>query len=70
MGSLVAAYTVAWTVLMIYVWTLAKRQRQLRARLDQLQTEQRPTDPFPLDATGAGGAQAGAAAPSAPAHLR
>jgi len=36
MGSLVAAFTVAWTVLMIYVLTLAARQRRLHQSLDQL----------------------------------
>ena len=37
MGSLVAAYSVAWVVLMIYVLTLASRQQRLRKRVAQLQ---------------------------------
>lgn len=40
MGSLVAAYTVAWVVLMIYVGTLAGRQRRLRQALEALETKQ------------------------------
>ncbi len=51
MGSVVAAYTVAWTILMIFVATLGARQRRLRRALEQLQAEQRP----------AGGAAGGAA---------
>lgn len=39
MGSLVAAYTVAWVVLMIYVVTLAARQRRLRATVAQLEAQ-------------------------------
>lgn len=42
MGNLVAAYTVAWTVLMIYVLTLASRQRKLRRQLEQLQAMGNP----------------------------
>ncbi len=42
MGSVVAAYTVAWTILMIFVATLGARQRRLRRALEQLQAEQRP----------------------------
>ena len=46
MGSLVAAYTVAWTILMIYVLTLAARQRRLRRELQQLQAMvAAPTEP-------------------------
>jgi len=37
MGSLVAAYSVAWVVLMIYVLTLASRQKRLLQRVAQLQ---------------------------------
>ncbi|HVB40666.1 MAG TPA: CcmD family protein [Terriglobales bacterium] len=39
MGSLVAAYTVAWVILMIYVLTLAARQKKLRQALAQLQAQ-------------------------------
>ena len=38
MGSVIAAYTVAWSVLMIYVLTLASRQRRIRRTLEQLAT--------------------------------
>ena len=44
MGSLVAAYTVAWTILMIYVLTLAGRQRKLRKQLGELQAMQTTTN--------------------------
>jgi CcmD family protein len=37
MASLFAAFTVAWTILMIYVLTLAARQRRLRQSLGALQ---------------------------------
>jgi CcmD family protein len=40
LGSVVAAYTMAWTILMIFVATLASRQRRLRRALDRLQAEQ------------------------------
>ncbi len=40
MGSLVAAYTVAWTVLMIYVVTLAARQRKLKQTLERLTAQE------------------------------
>lgn len=39
MGSLVAAYTVAWVVLMVYVFTLAARQRRLKRTLAALEAE-------------------------------
>lgn len=39
MGSLVAAYTVAWIVLMVYVFTLAARQRRLKRTLAVLESE-------------------------------
>ena len=38
MGSLVVAYAIAWTILMIYILTLAGRQRRLRRQLDELKT--------------------------------
>ncbi len=50
MGSVVAAYTVAWTILMIFVATLAARQRRLRRALERLQGE-------PPAGAGAGGAE-------------
>jgi len=37
MGSLVAAYTVAWSILMVYVLTLGARQRRLRESLERLE---------------------------------
>ena len=40
MGSLVAAYTVAWTVLMIYVVTLGARQRRLKQTLERLAAQE------------------------------
>ncbi|MGH9481227.1 MAG: CcmD family protein [Terriglobales bacterium] len=46
MGSVVAAYTVAWTVLIIYVATLAARQRRLRHALEQLESRS-PAPPGP-----------------------
>ncbi|MGH9415917.1 MAG: CcmD family protein [Terriglobales bacterium] len=46
MGSLVAAYTVAWIILMVYVLTLASRQRRLRRALERLQRDQ-PPQPAP-----------------------
>lgn len=36
MGSLVAAYSIAWVILMIYLLTLASRQRRLERQLAQL----------------------------------
>lgn len=42
MASLIAAYTVAWSVLMVYVLTLAARQRRLRRGLEQLDARLRP----------------------------
>ncbi|MGH9474816.1 MAG: CcmD family protein [Terriglobales bacterium] len=53
MGSLVAAYSVAWIVLMVYVLTLAARQRKLRRLLQALETERTPSAND--DATGAHG---------------
>jgi CcmD family protein len=38
MGSLIAAYTVAWGVLMLYVLTLAARQRKLHRSLQKLES--------------------------------
>lgn len=37
MGSLVAAYSIAWVILMGYLLTLATRQRRLERQLAQLQ---------------------------------
>ncbi|MGH9465730.1 MAG: CcmD family protein [Terriglobales bacterium] len=39
MGSLVAAYTAAWIILMVYVFTLAARQRRLRRSLEALESD-------------------------------
>ncbi|MGH9413470.1 MAG: CcmD family protein [Terriglobales bacterium] len=39
MGSLVAAYTVAWVILMVYVVTLASRQRRLQSKLAALEAD-------------------------------
>jgi CcmD family protein len=42
LGSVVAAYTMAWTILMLFVATLAARQRRLRRLLERLQAEAAP----------------------------
>lgn len=46
MGSLVAAYSIAWVILMVYVLTLASRQRRLERQLAQLQprSESQPSE--------------------------
>ncbi|MGH9487842.1 MAG: CcmD family protein [Terriglobales bacterium] len=44
MGSLVAAYSVAWIILMVYVFTLAARQRRLRRALNALEETGRGTE--------------------------
>jgi CcmD family protein len=36
MGYLVAAYTIIWVVLSIYIFTIYRRQRQLRREIDSL----------------------------------
>jgi CcmD family protein len=43
MGSLIAAYTVAWGVLMLYVLSLAARQRKLHRALRQMEEVAPPT---------------------------
>lgn len=53
MASLVAAYTVAWVILMIYVVTLAARQRRLRAALTRLEAHASPVEPNPPAANAA-----------------
>jgi CcmD family protein len=35
-GYLFAAYSVVWAIFVIYVWTLARRQAQLRKELAEL----------------------------------
>ena len=45
MGSLMAAYTVAWTVLMIYVLSLGLRQRRLQQALERLTAKPGETQP-------------------------
>lgn len=57
MGSLVAAYTVAWVVLMIYVVTLAARQRRLRAEVAKLEAQMETTSAVPAPAPEAAHAQ-------------
>ena len=57
MGSLVAAYTVAWVVLMIYVVTLAARQRRLRASVAQLEAQMDAAAASPASAPEAAHAQ-------------
>ena len=39
MGSVVAAYTVAWTILMGYLLSLASRQRQLTRAVEALKQQ-------------------------------
>jgi len=47
MGSLIAAYTVAWGVLMLYVLTLAARQRKLHRTLQKLESASATTTTGP-----------------------
>lgn len=42
MGSVIAAYSVAWTILMIYVLSLAARQRKLERQLARLGAQDEP----------------------------
>lgn len=51
MNYVVGAYTVVWALLFLYVWSLARRQREVEAELDGMRQllrsrEEGSSDPF------------------------
>lgn len=48
MANLIAAYTVAWAILILYVTTLAVRQRRLNQSLQRLEAATGPAAPPPI----------------------